>query len=122
MRANDVRSNEIIRHGAYVCLSVPDDARQTLARLPAPSLAQRLKLQNEFETGDGHPADAIAFLRRVGATPAGIADEALLRADAVIHVASPRAEPVTEFCAEVTRLLAPRSTPHILGGVVRPLI
>ena len=121
MRANDVRSTEILRHGAYVCLRVPDGVGQAWARLPVPGLAEDLKLRNEFEPGEGHPPEAIAFLRRISATPADIADEALLRADAIIHVASPNAATVADFCAEVTRVLALATTPLVLGGVVRPM-
>ena len=121
MRANDVRSTEIFRHGAYVCFRVPNGARQTFARLPVLALAERLKLRSEFEPGEGHPIEAIAFLRRVGATPADIADEALLHADAIVHVASPTAATVADFCAEMARLLAPVAKPLVLGGVVRPM-
>ena len=122
MRANDVRSTEALRHGAYVCLNVPTGARRAIADAAVPALAKRLGLQNEFEPGAaGHPPEAIAFLRRVSATPADIADDALLRADTVIHVASQTAAPVAEFCGAVTRLLAPAITPLVLGGVVRPM-
>ncbi len=102
MRANDVKSAEPLRHGAYVCLRVPEGARRAVIAAAVPALAEGLGLQNEFEAKDGPPADAIAFLRRVGGSPADIVDEGLLRADAVVHVASARAAPVTEFCAEVT--------------------
>ena len=121
MRANDVRSAEILRHGAYLCLNVPAGARRALAGAAVPALADRLGLRNEFEPGDGHPPDAIGFLRRVAATPADIADDALLRADAVVHIASARADLVAEFCAEATRLLGPAIEPLVLGGVVRPM-
>jgi len=120
--ANDVRSSEILRHGAYVCLRVPDGARRAVAGAAVPALAERLGLRNEFGPGDGHPQEAVAFLRRAGATPADIADEELLHADAVVHVAAPTAGPVAEFCAEVSRLLGPAVKPLILGGVVRPMI
>src|SRR5438094_925966 len=78
MRANDVRSTEILRHGAYVCVKVPERARRTVASAAVPALAERLGLRNEFEPGDDHPPEAIAFLRRVGGTPADIADDDLL--------------------------------------------
>jgi hypothetical protein len=122
MHANDVRSTEVLRHGAYVCLSVPPDARPALARRPVPALVERLGLRNEFEPGDNHPTEAVAFLRRVGATPADIADDALLQADAVVHVASPTAATVADFCAELGRALAPAVKPLVLGGVVRPML
>lgn len=120
MRASDIRSSESLRHGAYLCFAAPDGARGAGPAVAA--VAERLRLRNEFDAPDGHPAEAIAFLRRVGATPADIADEPLLRAEAVVHVASATAPPVAEFCAELTRLLGPAVTPRILGGVVRPMI
>lgn len=121
MRANDVRSTEAIRYGAYVCFSVPPGARRTVAAIAVPALAGRLGLQNEFEPGGDHPADAIAFLRRVSATPAEIADNELLSADAVVHVASATAATVTKFCAELARLLGPANPTRVLDGVVRPM-
>jgi len=122
VRANDVRANESLRHGAYVCLSVPAAARSAVSRAAVPALAERLRLSNEFTATDGHPADAIAFLRRVGATPADIADEVLLRADAVVHVASATGEPVEQFRRELERLLAPGTITGVLSGVVKPMI
>jgi hypothetical protein len=104
-----------------VCVTVPDGARRAVAGAAIPALAERLGLRNEFTTGDGHPPEAVAFLRRVAATPAAIADDGLLRADAVIHVAAPTAAPVAAFCAEAARLLGPAITPLVLGGVVRPM-
>jgi len=117
---NDVLSTEVLRHGAYICLTAPPDARRHLAGAAVPALATRLGLRNEFDPGTGHPPDAVAFLRRVGATPGTIADDELLRADAIVHVASGRAPVVAEFCAEATRLLAPAIKPRVLAGVVRP--
>jgi len=95
------------------------DAR-ALAVVAIPALAEKLGLENEF----GRPAasDSIAFLRRVGATQADIADDGLLHADAVVHVASPKAEPVRDFCAEAARLLGPVARVRVLGGVVRPRV
>jgi hypothetical protein len=121
MRANDVRSTDVLRHGAYLCLRVPETARRTLATVAIPALAARLGLTNEFEPGTDHPARAVAFLRRVGATPGPRADDGLLHADAVVHVAAPTAAPVEEFCREATGLLGPAVTPLVLGGVVRPM-
>src|SRR5688572_25463897 len=99
MKANDVRSSEPLRHGAYVCFRVTDAARRALAAAAVPALAERLGLHNEFTATSGHPPEAIAFLRRVGATPADIADDELLRTDAIVHVAAATAEPVARFCA-----------------------
>jgi hypothetical protein len=121
MRANDVRSTDIIRHGAYLCLRAPAGARRALAEAAVPALAERLGLRNEFATQDGHPPEAIAFLRRVDAAPADIEDEGLLAADAVVHVASATAGRVADFCAEMTRRLAPAVTPRLLAGVIRPM-
>lgn len=122
MRANDVRPADIIRHGAYVCLTVPEPSRRAVAGAAVPALAGRLGLRNEFEPGDGGPQEAIAFLRRVSATAGDIADAELLRTDVVVHVASATAEPIAEFCAELTRLVGPAIKPLILPGVVRPMV
>ena len=121
MRANDARSTEAVRHGAYVCFRAPDPGRVAAAQPEVSALAARLGLHNEFEPGADHPLEAIAFLRRVGATPADIADDELLRADAVVHVASQSAAPVAELCSALARLLGPAAHPRVLGGVVRPM-
>jgi hypothetical protein len=121
MRANDVQSTAAIRHGAYMCLRVPPGARQLVAGAAVPALANRMGLRNEFEPGDDHPPQAIAFLRRVGATAADIPDEDLLNTDVVVHVASASETPVAEFCSQLVRLLRPAIEPYILGGVVRPM-
>jgi hypothetical protein len=121
MRANDIRSADVIRHGAYVCLTVPGGAKRAVAGAAVPALADRLGLRNEFEPGNADPPKAIAFLRRVSATPGDIADDRLLLTDAIVHVAAPTAGPVAEFCAEVTCLLGPTIEPFVLGGVVRPM-
>jgi len=112
----------VLRHGAYICLAIPDGARTAVAAAAIPALAQRLQLRNEFDATDGPPAEAIAFLRRIDATPADIADDELLRADAVVHVASASAAPVAEFCVEIARLLGAALKPRVLGGVVRPMV
>ena len=122
MRAKDGRSAGIICRGAYVCLTVPEASRGAVAAAAVPALAGRLGLRNEFEPGDGDPQEAIAFLRRVSARTGDIADAELLRTDPVVHIASATAEPVAEFCAELTRLVGPAVEPLILGGVVRPMI
>lgn len=118
--SNDVLPREILRHGAYLCLAAPADRRSALRAAAVPALADRLGFRNEFDARDGHPPRAIAFLRKVGATPGQIADEPLLGADAVVHVASAEAAPVEEFCAEAARLLAPVPS-RVVGGVVRPM-
>jgi hypothetical protein len=122
MSADDVFPKEIVRYGAYVCLRLPDAGdRRALAALAVPALAARLGLRNEFEAVEPLPRAAIAFLRRGEATAGDIADDEVRQADAVIHVASATPAPVAEFCAEVTRLLAPAIKPRILTGVVRPM-
>ena len=117
---NEVLSTEVLRHGAYICLTVPKAARARAATAAVPALAARLKLQNEFDADGGHPPDAIAFLKRIDAVSGTIADDDILHADAVVHVASGAARLVAEFCAEVTRMLASEVKPHVLRGVVRP--
>ena len=121
MRANDVRSHDALRHGAYVCLRLGrvDGAARAGAQVAA--LAARLGLVNEFEAQGGDPPASVAFLRRVGAAAGARDDDGLLRADAVVHVAAPTAAPVAEFCAELERLAGPAASPRVLGGVVRPM-
>lgn len=120
MNADDVRSSEPIRHGAYLCINIPRGEGLSCARSPVPELAERLGLRNEYEPGAGDPPGTIAFLRRVAATLADIPDDQLLRADAIIHVAAATREPVAEFCAEVKGLLGPSVSVRILHGVMRP--
>jgi hypothetical protein len=99
--ANDVRSSEILRHGAYVCFRVPEGERRAVAGAAVPALAERLGLRNEFDPGDGHPQEAVAFLRRAGATPADMRTTNPARGRG-----RPRrrpTDPVAEFCAEVSR-------------------
>lgn len=121
MSGDDVFAREILKHGGYVCLTLANGIdRRTAGAVPVEALAQRLGLRNEFAPGDGPPRDSIAFLRRHDATPSAIADDDLLQADAVVHVASPAREPVAEFCTAATRLLGDLGTVRVLGGVVRP--
>lgn len=122
MPVNDVRSMDAIRYGAYVCLTVPPDERSAVRSAPIGELTERLGLSNEFQTQDGHPAEAVAFLRRVEATNADIEDEGLFHAEAVVHVASARPEPVAQFCEELRGLLmlTPTVKPYIMRGVLRP--
>lgn len=111
---------DVLRHGAYVCLRVPPEARASLAALPVHALASSLGLAGEFSTTGGHPEQAIAFLRRHDATPAQIADDGILAADAIVHVAAPHAVTVSTFCVALQGLLSARVTPYILPGGVRP--
>src|SRR5262245_60950655 len=83
MLDNSVLAGEVMRHGAYVCVRPVEGADpRALAATPVPALAEKLGLANEFD----RPAspESIAFVRRVGATPADIADDGLLHAHAVI--------------------------------------
>src|SRR5438309_1377292 len=121
MDSDEVLASEILGHGAYLCLrrSSGGDAGKAAAA-PIDALAQRLGLRNEFDPGETPPVESIAFLRRQGATPADIADEAVLQADWVIHVASKRPETITELSAEAARLISPAVQVHVLQGVRRP--
>jgi hypothetical protein len=99
--------------GAYLC------ARSTQARVDAAAIAAlctRLGLANEFE-GKPTAGESVAFLRRQGAALGAIADDDLLHADWVIHVASRRSETVQTFCAEASKLLVPART-RVLSGVI----
>src|SRR2546422_9804203 len=88
MDSDEVLASEILGHGAYLCLrrSSGGDAGKAAAA-PIDALAQRLGLRNEFDPGETPPVESIAFLRRPGATPADITDEAVLPA----HPGIPRA-------------------------------
>jgi len=121
MRADDVQSSEPVRHGAYVCLTVPPGATGAASAAPVPELADRLRLRNEFEAASsGYPSETIAYLRRVAASPGDVEDRPLLGAGAVVHVASARPEPVAEFYDELARLLPSALDQRVLCGVVRP--
>ena len=122
MRASDVRSSDALRHGAYVCVRAAEGFRDRLAAMPVPALAARLGFRSEFDAIDGHPPEAVAYLRRVSATPGDISDDELRNADAVVHVASATAATIAEFCAEITRMVGPATKPRVLGGVVRPMV
>lgn len=116
--SNDVLPREVLRHGAYLCVRARDGQR--LAELGIDALVKQFGFENEFDATNGHPSDAVAFLRRVDATPRAITDEALFRAEAVVHIASGRAEPVDRLCAEMARSLEADAIVAIMRGVVRP--
>jgi hypothetical protein len=121
MLDNAVLAGEVLRHGAYLCLRVADGADPAaLASADIPALADELGLENEFAPAGGPPARAIAFLRRRDAAPGGVADDGVLHAAAVVHVAAPTAEPVGDFCAEAVRRLERLAGVRVLSGVVRP--
>ena len=120
MLSNESLASEILSHGAYVCLRRVDDGAQPSAAASLTTLTERLGLRNEFDTGDPPGRESFALLRRYAATPADIADDGILSADWIIHVASKRGEVVDELCEGVTKLLASRTPARILRGVVRP--
>jgi hypothetical protein len=111
----------VLRYGAYVCLRVPQASRALTSRVSVEAVADRLGLQNEFYASGDDPERAIAFLRRVDATSADIADGGLEQADAVVHVAAPSAEPVSTFCTELRDMLDSGTELSVMGGVVRPM-
>src|SRR5215813_15642626 len=121
MLDNSVLPREILRHGAYVCLRLADGGdRRAVAAAAVPALAEKLGLVNEFDPPGGPPAQSIAFLRRQDATGGAMADDGVALADAVVHVAAPTAQPVSDFCREATRLLGALAHIRMIGGVVRP--
>jgi hypothetical protein len=123
MLDNAVLPREVLRHGAYVCVRLDEDAdSRSAAAVAIPELAEKLGLVNEFDPVGGPPAQSIAFLRRQGARDGAITDDAVARADAVVHVATPTAQPVSDFCAEAARRLGPLARLRVIGGVVRPKV
>jgi hypothetical protein len=122
MVSDEFLPDEILGHGAYLCLRRSDDGgdARTAAAAPIEALAERLGLRNEFEPGATPPAESIAFLRRRGATPGDIPDDAVLQADGIVHVTARRREAIAEFCAETTRLVSPTVRVQVLHGVRRP--
>ena len=120
MTNEEVLASEILGHGAYVCLRRSDGDVRAARSAPIEALAQRLGLHNEFAPGAAPPVESFALLRRQGATPAAIADDGVLHADWVVHVASKQPEPVAELCAEIARLLSPAVQVRVLRGVRRP--
>ena len=123
MLDSSVLPREVLRHGAYVCLRLADGAdSHAAAAVAIPALAEKLGLVNEFDPAGGPPAQSIAFLQRHGAQHGAIADDGVARADAVVHVAAPTAQPVSDFCAEAARLLGPLARLRVVGGVVRPKV
>src|SRR4030095_2450701 len=117
----DSRPTEILRHGAYLCLQVPDSERRATASMDVEALAQRFSLKNEFESRDRHPNEAIAFLPRIEATASALSDERLLNANALVHIAAPTSGPITQFCEQLVSLLGPTIKVGVLSGVVRPM-
>lgn len=120
MRADDIRSSEPIRYGAYICLDAPVTDLAAIAGADVAALADRLGLRNEYTADGGDPPRSVAYLRRVSAESGQIADGALLRAAAIVHMAAPDPGPVAEFRDGLARLLGPAARTRVLAGVVRP--
>lgn len=121
MVSDEFFPGEILGHGAYLCLGRSDGGdTRAAAAAPIEALADRLGLTNEFEPGETPPVESIAFLRRQGATPGDIPDEAVLQADGIVHVTARRREVIAEFCREATRLVSSTVRVHVLRGVRRP--
>jgi len=112
---------EILGHGAYRCVRRSAGSSGGLAEAGrVAALAGRLELHNEFAPAATPTGESIAFLRRLGATKADIADEDVLRADAVIHVASRRGEVIADMKVAETDLLKVESI--ITGAAVSELL
>jgi hypothetical protein len=120
MVSDEFMAREILGHGAYLCLRASDPAAVRRAGAEVMATAERLGLAGEYEGRQPAPRDSIAFLRRIGATAADIADDGLLHAQWVIHVASPRGEAVAEFSEVIAKRLGSAATIRTVGGVVRP--
>jgi hypothetical protein len=58
--------------------------------------------------------------QRTRTAPREIADDRLLNAAAIVHVAAETADAVAEFCTGISRLLEPNIQTPVIGGVVRP--
>lgn len=117
--SNDVLPTEVLRYGAYLCLQLNEETRRTLRQASVPELVKELHLENEFHA-NGHPSNAVAFLRRISSTARHISDDALLHTQAVIHVASENEKLVDAFCREMQLLLPANPTMRVLHGGVRP--
>jgi hypothetical protein len=110
----------ILRYGAYICFRLNLETRESAACAPIPELANELGLTNEFNATNGHPPEAIAFLRRTTISPMDSADDQLANSDAIVHVASATEKTVATFCSKLTPMLGRGAKPYVLRGVVRP--
>jgi hypothetical protein len=113
-------ANDVLRHGAYLCLTPTAEEQHVLAAAPVAAMTRRLGLENEFSTQAGHPRHAVAFLRRVDVIARQLADHSLAEAKAMVHVASDSAAIVDEFCSGLLQLVDRTAIAGILKGVVRP--
>lgn len=118
-RADDFRSDEIVRHGAYVCIQLPArGAEFDLAEIS--ELPSAYELINEFNSQQGQPPEAIGLLKKVSVQLGDISDRVVLAADAVVHIGSVSGSRIYHFCDDLTRLLGPSCRATTLTGVVRP--
>jgi hypothetical protein len=108
-----------VRYGAYICVGASVDSFPLLAATPIDELAARLALENEFDA-HSHPANAIAYLRRVETMGGQMPDVGVSDADAVVHVASNDPSVVSAACSEIDRLLSGRARIRVLAGRVTP--
>src|SRR5690242_3171802 len=83
-RADDLRPDEPVAHGAYVCLRAPNGCRAGTAAADVDGLAARLGLESEYAGADA--GATVAYLKRVSAEAASVDDDTLLDADALVHV------------------------------------
>ena len=61
MVSNEFLANEILGHGAYLCLRRSDGGDLRKAEVaPIEPLAERLGLRNEFDPGETPPIESIA--------------------------------------------------------------
>ncbi len=110
-----------IIHGAYVAVRAKAGAAtRALAEAPIDEIAGRFGLGNEFDAPVDPAAGAVAFLRRIDATAADTADEALLNADAIVHVASGDKTRVDDCCLELVQVLSDVATTRVLRGAAGP--
>jgi hypothetical protein len=117
---DDVLPREVLRHGAYLCLTpYPDADRARLADAPIERLARATGLRNEFG-GQAAGLSSIAFLRVVSATPGQIADDGVLDARWIVHVSSGSPQTLATFCDKARALLDVDASVRVLAGVVRP--
>ena len=121
MIGDEYLSTEILRHGAYLCIRVRNEADMAaLPGVPMPALADHLGLESEFTPDGPPPQESIAFLRRQTSGAGDIPDGGVERAHYVIHVASKSSDPVTKFCVQARGLLEPYAEVRVLAGIVRP--
>jgi hypothetical protein len=120
MPSDGFLTHDILGHGAYLCARAADgrDLHEAGAEV-IPALAGRLQLRSEFDPADTAPGGTIAFLRRCTATRGRIEDEDVLEAQIVVHVSSPRAEVVDDFCGDVSRRLSAAGPVRVLRGSAR---